>query len=659
MDKLIPVINKLQDVFSTLGTQPIDLPQIAVVGSQSAGKSSVLETLVGRDFLPRGNDIVTRRPLILQLFNIKKSGKKNDEWGEFLHQQNKKVFDFEEIRKEIERETERVAPKQAIDDKPINLRIFSPYVLNLTIIDLPGMTKVAVGNQPSDISSKIRSLLLKFINRPNCLILAVSPANADLANSDAIQLAREVDPKGNRTLGVLTKIDLMDKGTNALDYLKGEVVPLRLGYIGVKNRSQEDINNGKTIRNALRDEEKFFTNHPVYRPMSSQLGSRYLGEKLNTILVNHIKRTLPSIKQEIYKQIEKLKAELRNYGSPLIASGQEPQGVLLDLISKYSSTFCNAINGIAADREQYTTELFGGARILHTFRVLFAGEMNKIGAYDGLSDDLIRTSIRNASGVKACLFVPEVSFEMLVKQQIQKLRAPSLTCVENVLDELKRIAGIAERQTGLVRFDKLKDAISDITSAFLRTKSNHCTKFVDQLIEIELTYINTNHPDFISGQRAVTKVEQDPNKMGKSPANYDHGKDESKRQSNAEWNPSIGRQDSVMERMKLPKKIGTGGSSSERENIEIDLIKILIKSYFDIVKSTILDRVPKAVMSQLVNETSNNIQGELIRRCLESGAKNLVTENPEVTAKRDQAQKLLQTLEQCIKIVNTVRDFKA
>jgi len=659
MDKLIPVINKLQDVFSILGTQPIDLPQIAVVGSQSAGKSSVLETLVGRDFLPRGNDIVTRRPLILQLFNIKKSGKKNAEWGEFLHQGNKKIYDFNEIRNEIERETERVAPKQAIDDKPINLRIFSPYVLNLTIIDLPGMTKVAVGNQPSDISAKIRTLLLKFISKSNCLILAVSPANADLANSDAIQLAREVDPKGNRTLGVLTKIDLMDKGTNALDYLTGKVVPLRLGYIGVKNRSQEDINNGKTIRHAVRDEEKFFTNHPVYRPMSSQLGSRYLGEKLNTILVNHIKRTLPSIKQEIYKQIENLKSELGSYGSPLVASGQEPQGVLLDLISKYSGTFCDAINGIAADREAYTSELFGGARILHTFRVLFAGEMHKIGAYDGLSDDRIRTSIRNASGVKACLFVPEVSFEKLVKQQIQKLRAPSLTCVENVLDELKRIAAIAERQTGLVRFDKLKDEISDITSAFLRTKSDQCTKFVDQLIEIELSYINTNHPDFISGQRAVSKVEQDPNKMGK-PATYEYSKEDNRRESNTEWNPSIGsRQDSVVERMKVPKKIGTGGSSSERENIEIDLIKILIKSYFDIVKSTILDRVPKAVMSQLVNETSNNIQGELIRRCLASGATNLVKENPEITAKRDQAEKLLQTLEHSIKIVNSVRDFKA
>jgi len=653
MDNLIPVINKLQDVFSVLGTQPIDLPQIAVVGSQSAGKSSVLETLVGRDFLPRGNDIVTRRPLILQLFNIKKSGKKPAEWGEFLHQGNKKVYDFDEIRNEIERETERVAPKQAIDDKPINLRIFSPYVLNLTIIDLPGMTKVPVGNQPSDIAKRIKALLLKFITKQNCLILAVNPANTDLATSDAIQLAREVDPKGNRTLGVLTKIDLMDKGTNALDYLTGKVIPLRLGYIGVKNRSQEDINNGKTIRTALRDEEKFFESHPVYRSMSSQLGSRYLGEKLNTILVNHIKRALPKLKQEIYRQIQTLKAELRTYGNPLVREG--PQGVLLDLISKYSGTYCNAIKGIASDRDTYTSELFGGARILRNFNVVFAGEMNKIGAFDGLTDDQIRTSIRNASGVKACLFVPEVSFELLVKQQIQKLRHPSLQCVENVLEELKRIAGMAERQTGLVRFEKLKDTMSDITSAFLRRKSDTCTEFVNQLIEIELSYINTNHPDFVSGQRAVSRVEQNPSKPGNSKS-YEVSQNSG--DAKGDW-PSLNRDDSVAQRMKLPNKIGTGGTSSERENIEIDLIKILIKSYFDIVKSTILDRVPKAVMSQLVNETASKLQGELIVKCLKTSASELVRENPEITAKRDQARELLQTLEESIKIVNTVRDFKA
>ena len=84
-----------------------------------------------------------------------------------------------------------------------------------------------------DIEVQIRDLLLQYIANPNCIVLAVTPANSDIATSDAIQLARAVDPKGDRTVGVLTKIDLMDKGTDAADALMGRLVPLKLGFIGV------------------------------------------------------------------------------------------------------------------------------------------------------------------------------------------------------------------------------------------------------------------------------------------------------------------------------------------------------------------------------------------------------------------------------------------
>lgn len=73
-------------------------------------------------------------------------------------------------------------------------------VLNLTLVDLPGMTKVPVGDQPPDIEILIRSMLLQFITKPNCLVLAVSPANSDLANSDALKIAKEVDPEGKSTV---------------------------------------------------------------------------------------------------------------------------------------------------------------------------------------------------------------------------------------------------------------------------------------------------------------------------------------------------------------------------------------------------------------------------------------------------------------------------
>ena len=138
-------------------------------------------------------------------------------------QPNKKYYDFNEICTEIERDTDRVCgSNKNLKNQPINLRIYSPDVLNLTLIDLPGATKVAVGDQPKDIGKQIRSMIMSYACKPNCLILAVTAANTDLANSDAIEIAKEVDPQGKRTLGVVTKLDLMDRGTDARGTFTGE-----------------------------------------------------------------------------------------------------------------------------------------------------------------------------------------------------------------------------------------------------------------------------------------------------------------------------------------------------------------------------------------------------------------------------------------------------
>ena len=144
MEQLIPIASKLQDVLGALGqSTSLDLPQIVVVGGQSSGKSSVLEGIVGRSFLPRGHGIVTRRPLILQLYNTQlhpdveggdyndrtQDGVEGEEWGEFLHVPGRKYFDFTAIRQEIVRETERLTGKnKGIHPTPIYLKVYSPKV---------------------------------------------------------------------------------------------------------------------------------------------------------------------------------------------------------------------------------------------------------------------------------------------------------------------------------------------------------------------------------------------------------------------------------------------------------------------------------------------------------------------------------------------------
>ena len=120
---------------------------------------------------------------------------------------------------------------------PIIVKIYSRNVVDLTMVDLPGITKIPTGDQPHDIEAKINELTMTYIKPRTAIIMAVCAANVDLANSDALKLARRVDPLGERTIGVITKIDLMDEGTNALDLLAGRIYPLRLGYVGVVCRS--------------------------------------------------------------------------------------------------------------------------------------------------------------------------------------------------------------------------------------------------------------------------------------------------------------------------------------------------------------------------------------------------------------------------------------
>ncbi|XP_065821120.1 dynamin-3 isoform X2 [Labrus bergylta] len=489
MEDLIPLINKLQDAFSSIGQScNLDLPQIAVVGGQSAGKSSVLENFVGRDFLPRGSGIVTRRPLILQLVNNKA------EYAEFLHCKGKKFVDFDEVRSEIEAETERITgSNKGISPIPINLRVYSPNVLNLTLIDLPGMTKVAVGDQPLDIEHQIRDMLMQFITKESCLILAVTPANTDLANSDALKIAKEVDPQGMRTIGVLTKLDLMDEGTDAKDILENKLLPLRRGYIGVVNRSQKDIDGRKDIRAALAAERKFFLSHPAYRHIAERMGTPHLQKALNQQLTNHIRDTLPGLRSKLQSQLLSLEKEVEEYKNFRPDDPTRKTKALLQMVQQFGVDFEKCIEG-SGDQVD-TNELSGGAKINRIFHERFPFELVKI-VFD--EKDLRREishAIKNVHGVRTGLFTPDLAFEAIVKKQILKLKEPSLKCVDLVVSELTAL--VMKCAVKLNSYPRLREETERIVTSHVREREGKTKDQVLLLIDIELSYINTNHEDFI------------------------------------------------------------------------------------------------------------------------------------------------------------------
>ncbi|XP_075889256.1 dynamin-2 isoform X2 [Nelusetta ayraudi] len=512
MEDLIPLINKLQDAFSSIGQScNLDLPQIAVVGGQSAGKSSVLENFVGRDFLPRGSGIVTRRPLILQLVNNKA------EYAEFLHCKGKKFVDFDEVRSEIEAETDRITgSNKGISSVPINLRVFSPHVLNLTLIDLPGMTKVAVGDQPQDIEHQIRDMLMQFITKESCLILAVTPANTDLANSDALKIAKEVDPQGVRTIGVITKLDLMDEGTDAKDILENKLLPLRRGYIGVVNRSQKDIDGKKDIRAALAAERKFFLSHPAYRHIAERMGTPHLQKALNQQLTNHIRDTLPGLRSKLQSQLLSLEKEVEEYKNFRPDDPTRKTKALLQMVQQFGVDFEKCIEG-SGDQVD-TNELLGGARINRIFHERFPLELFKIVFDEKELRREISHAIKNVHGVRTGLFTPDLAFEAIVKKQIVKLKTPCLKCIDLVIQEL--INTVRQCTNKLGSYPRLREETERIVTTHIRESEGKTKDQVMLLIDIELSYINTNHEDFIgfanAQQRstAVNKKRAIPNQLG-------------------------------------------------------------------------------------------------------------------------------------------------
>uniref|UniRef100_A0A4W5KJV8 dynamin GTPase n=1 Tax=Hucho hucho TaxID=62062 RepID=A0A4W5KJV8_9TELE len=504
MEDLIPLVNKMQDAFSAIGqNSQLDLPQIAVVGGQSAGKSSVLENFVGKDFLPRGSGIVTRRPLVLQLINCP------TEYAEFLHCKGKKFTDFDEVRGEIEAETDRITGQnKGISPVPINLRVYSPHVLNLTLVDLPGMTKVPVGDQPADIEQQIRDMLYQFVTKDNCLLLAVSPANSDLANSDALKIAKEVDPQGQRTIGVITKLDLMDEGTDAREILENKLLPLRRGYIGVVNRSQKDIDGKKDITAAMAAERKFFLTHPGYRHLAERMGTPYLQKTLNQQLTNHIRDTLPGLRAKLQSQLLSIEKEVEEYKNFRPDDPSRKTKALLQMVQQFSVDFEKRIEGSGDQID--TAELSGGAKINRIFHERFPFELVKMEFNEKELRKEISYAIKNIHGIRTGLFTPDMAFETIVKRQIGKIKEPCQKCVDMVISEL--VNTVRQCTQKLAQYPMLREEMEKIVTQHIRDRESRTKDQVMLLIDIELAYMNTNHEDFIgfaNAQQRSSQVAQD------------------------------------------------------------------------------------------------------------------------------------------------------
>ncbi|NXP36355.1 MX protein, partial [Leiothrix lutea] len=431
-EKIRPCID-LVDSLRALGIEKdLSLPAIAVIGDQSSGKSSVLEALSGVP-LPRGNGIVTRCPLELKLKRLPEG----QAWKGKISFKNvsMELQDASEVDRAIRQAQDTLAgPRGAISGQLISLEVQSPDVPDLTLIDLPGIARVAVGDQPKDIGEQIKALLKRLIGRKETVNLVVVPCNVDIATTEALKMAQEVDPTGERTIGILTKPDLVDRGTEQaiVNILQNRVIPLKKGYMIVKCRGQQDIHNRLTLAAALQQERHFFENHKHFRAFMEEGKATipHLAEKLTNELVKHIIKTMPALESQIRDTLHKTMLDLQRYNRGTPQTESEKLFFLTDLIKLFNQEISRSTRG---EEELFGDEVRLFTRIRKEFRTWGVTLLEFTRRAKKTVPDRVWKYEDQYRGREFPGFSNYRTFEDIIKEQIRELEQPAMEILNKAM----------------------------------------------------------------------------------------------------------------------------------------------------------------------------------------------------------------------------------
>uniref|UniRef100_A0A8D2LJ27 MX dynamin like GTPase 1 n=1 Tax=Varanus komodoensis TaxID=61221 RepID=A0A8D2LJ27_VARKO len=369
------------------------LPAIAAIGHQSSGKNSVLEALSGVA-LPWGSGIVTRCPLALKLKKLPHKSK----WKGDIQYSGKMcpLTSPSDVEAAVIKGKGHIAGTGVgISHNLISLEISSPDVPDLTLIALPGIARVAVDNQPQDIGQQV--------SWHETINLVVVPSNIDIATTEALKMAQEVDPQGERALDILTKPDLIDKGTEqeVINIVQNQRVPLRKGYIIVKCHGQNDINDKMSLEEAIQKEKIFFEAHPNINLINKN-------EHLSFILVpcSFIQKSLPALENQIKDKLEVAHMKLQQCGQGVPETMDEQMLYLIEvIIINISLTGCLGPLGL----------------IIDCVALSVGGILKEVSTFD--------TKYR---GKELPGFVSYRTFQEIVKMNIEMLRSPAIELLKEV-----------------------------------------------------------------------------------------------------------------------------------------------------------------------------------------------------------------------------------
>ncbi|KAI7907140.1 P-loop containing nucleoside triphosphate hydrolase protein [Cokeromyces recurvatus] len=469
-EQLMMLTKKLIEIRSILMSidhnETLKLPSIVVIGSQSSGKSSVLEAIVGHEFLPKGTNMVTRRPIELTLIH---TPNQDEEYGEFPQLGLGKIHDFKKIQKTLVDMNLAVSESECVSDKPIELRVYSPNVPDLTLIDLPGYIQISNRNQPETLKNKIEDLCEKYIRGPN-IILAVCSANVDLANSPALRASRKWDPLGLRTIGVITKMDLVPPEVGAA-ILRNTDYPLHLGYIGVVCKAPQDNNDSNMSHALMKNEEAYFRSHLIFNQHDILVGTSTLRRKLMNVLEQSMGKSLYSIVDAVQRELEEAKYQFKVQYNDRRVTAESYVAETMDCLKHDFKNFANN---------------FGKPQVRHEVRSMLEQRVLDICAEQYWSDPKIVELPKASQDDIYWLYKIDFAAAALTKSGIG--RATTQLVVDVLMYNMERLANVES----FSHHSETRKQIMNFTNEILRSKFLTTSDQVENTIkpykfEVEIT----------------------------------------------------------------------------------------------------------------------------------------------------------------------------
>jgi dynamin 1-like protein len=504
---LIGKMQRIMELRSKGYSVDFDFPSIAVIGSQSSGKSSVIESIVGRHMLPRGTNMCTRCPIVLNLYHETDCPNDYAIFAPTQQEQNpKRIEDFSKVREEIETRTvQMIEGRHGVTDVCIVINIHSRhYPDNLQLVDLPGFVRNPVADQPADIKEQIENLVRAYIEKDNTIILAVSDACVDMAESAGIAEARKVDERGVRTVGVLTKLDLLskEKVNDVTETLNNKLLPLSKGYVAVintppQNGEEEDIE-------TLRNREKDLLKNLGFSRKVRNCGTPYLISKLSKELSQKIREKVPELITRVNEELEFTQTELDSLDYKDELKNQPHRKRIVDKVKHYETSVVIMLQG--NDRRVSHKELQGGAILKGLLKRELAEarkEAMKLNPSQFGKD--IEIMLFNLDASHDSVLPNSLAFRNCVAILVEKFKKPFGNLINKFTEQLTiYLRKCADDSLSLN--PNLKQKIVDMTMEKVFEYRETCKNDMNKQIDIQKYFVNTSHPEFKRYHNLITGI---------------------------------------------------------------------------------------------------------------------------------------------------------